>query len=235
LDPIDNLDFMADNLAQLVDLARPRFRTATEFVEATLKQAILNGTLPGGSPLRQEELASTFGVSRMPIREALRQLEAQALVDFYPHRGAVVSEISAQDAADNYTIRLALEPVALRLSIPKLSGADLDRADEILSEMDGEPDQSRLGALNRRFHMTLYARADRPRLLSLVEQHLVQADRYLRFHLAAMGRHHISQEEHRALVEAARERKPALACRILVAHIGTAERTLQYFLDDRKA
>jgi DNA-binding GntR family transcriptional regulator len=226
---------MADNLAQLVDLARPRFRTATEFVEATLKQAILNGTLPGGSPLRQEELASTFGVSRMPIREALRQLEAQALVDFYPHRGAVVSEISAQDAADNYTIRLALEPVALRLSIPKLNGADLDRADEILSEMDGEPDQNRLGALNRRFHMTLYARADRPRLLSLVEQHLVQADRYLRFHLAAMGRHHISQSEHRALVEAARGRKPALACRILVAHIGTAERTLQNFLDDRKA
>ena len=225
---------MAENLAQLVDRARPRFRTATEFVEVTLKQAILSGALAGGSPLRQEELAATFGVSRMPIREALRQLEAQALVDFYPHKGAVVAEISAQDAADNYTIRLALEPVALRLSIPKLSGSDLDRAGEILAEMDSEPDQSRLGELNRRFHMTLYARAGRPRLLALVEQHLAQADRYLRFHLAAMGRHHISQGEHRAMWEAAKERKPGLACRILVAHIGTAERTLQDFLEGRE-
>lgn len=221
------------NLAQLVDVARPRFRTATEFVESTLKQAILSGTLAGGTPLRQEELAATFGVSRMPIREALRQLEAQALIDFYPHRGAVVAEISAEDAADNYAIRLALEPMALRLSIPNLAGADLDRARELLAEMDAEPDQGRLGELNRRFHMTLYARAGRPRLLSLVEQHLAQADRYLRFHLAAMGRHHLSQEEHRGMLEAAAAGKAALACRILATHVGTAAKSLQIFLKER--
>ena len=86
-------------LTKLIDAKQPRFRTATEYVESTLKEAILTGALPGGTPLRQEDLAAEFGLSRMPIREALRQLEAQALVDFYPHRGAVVTEISAAEGA----------------------------------------------------------------------------------------------------------------------------------------
>ena len=107
-------------LAKLIGAKQPRFRTATEYVESTLKEAILTGALPGGTPLRQEDLAAEFGLSRMPIREALRQLEAQALVDFYPHRGAVVTEISAAEGADNYAIRAALEPAALRLSAPQL-------------------------------------------------------------------------------------------------------------------
>jgi len=142
-------------LAKLIDARKPRFRTATEYVESTLKEAILTGALPGGTPLRQEDLAAEFGLSRMPIREALRQLEAQALIDFYPHRGAVVTEISAAEGADNYAIRAALEPAALRLSVPNLMADDLKRAREIVDEMDAESGQSRLGELNRRFHMTL--------------------------------------------------------------------------------
>ena len=112
---------MTSALSQLLEAAPPRYRTATEFVEATLREAILSGAIAPGTPLRQEELATTFKVSRMPIREALRQLEAQALVDFEPHRGAVVVQITLLDAMDNYAIRAALEPQALRLSIPHLT------------------------------------------------------------------------------------------------------------------
>ncbi|WP_207436410.1 GntR family transcriptional regulator, partial [Sabulibacter ruber] len=75
---------MTTDLTRLVETTRPRFRTATEFVEATLGAAILDGVLAAGAPLRQEELAAAFGVSRMPVREALRQLEATALVEFHP-------------------------------------------------------------------------------------------------------------------------------------------------------
>ena len=221
------------DLAALVAAARPRFRTATEYVEGTLRQGILGGTLPGGTPLRQEELAAAIGVSRQPVREALRQLESQGLIDFFPHRGAVVTEISAADAADHYAIRAALEPAALRLSLPGLLPADLARAREIVAAMDAEPDQARLGELNRRFHMTLYARAGRPRLLALVDQHLAAADRYLRFHLTALGRSHLSQNEHRALVEACRRRATDRAVAILTRHITAAGENLQAFLAGR--
>lgn len=221
------------DLAGLVDAARPRFRTATEFVEGTLREGILSGALPGGTPLRQEEIAAAFGVSRQPVREALRQLESQALIDFYPHRGAVVTAISAADAADHYAIRAALEPAALRLSLPALDAADLARARDLVAAMDAESDQRHLGDLNRRFHMTLYAKAGRPRLLALVDQHLAGADRYLRFHLAALGRSHLSQNEHRALVEACRRRAADRAVAILTRHIATAGANLQAFLASR--
>ena len=224
----------ATSLAKLIGASKPRFRTATEYVESTLKEAILTGALPGGTPLRQEDLAAEFGLSRMPIREALRQLEAQALVDFYPHRGAVVTEISAAEGGDNYAIRGALEPAALRLSVPHLTAADLKRAREIVDEMDEEAGQSRLGELNRRFHMTLYSRAARPRLLTLVDQHLAAADRFLRFHLAAMGRNHLSQEEHRGMIDACSARDADEACAILSQHIETAAVNLQEFLKPRE-
>lgn len=221
------------DLAALIDRDRPRFRTATAFVEAVLREAILGGHLAGGTPLRQEELAACFAVSRMPVREALRQLEAQALVDFAPHKGAVVTDISAADAADHYAIRAALEPAALRLSIPHLTAEDFTRAEGLIAEMDGEADIARLGDLNRRFHLTLYARAGRPRLLALVEQHLAAADRYLRFHFAALGRDHMAQDEHAALLAAARARDTEAASRIAAAHVETAARNIEAFFARR--
>lgn len=220
-------------LATLVAQARPRFRTATEFVESVLREGIVTGALPGGYALRQEELAAAFGTSRMPVREALRQLEATALVEFHPHRGAVVAEISAADAADVYAVRLALETAALRLSIPRLTPQDIALARELVAEMDGEPDPGRTGALNQRFHRTLCARAGRPRLLALLDQHLAAADRYLRFHLAALGREHLSQDEHRAMTDAAAARDAEAACAIAAQHITTAEADLSVFLGAR--
>jgi DNA-binding GntR family transcriptional regulator len=223
----------AAGLKGLIDGSSPRFRTASEYVEATLRAAILSGRLAGGLALRQEELADTFGVSRMPVREALRQLEAQALVDFVPHHGAVVTEISADDAADNYAIRLALEPMALRLSIPHLGGDDFSLAGDLIAEMDEETDAGRMGELNRRFHLSLYGRAGRAKLLQLAEQQLAAADRYLRFHLAAKGREHMSQQDHRAMLAAARERDIAGAVAVLEGHLRTAAQTIAAFFAAR--
>lgn len=222
-------------LTDLIAAAGPRYRTATEFVETTLRAAILSGRLAGGTPLRQEELAEAFGVSRMPVREALRQLEAQALLDFVPHKGAVVTEISADDAADNYAIRLALEPAALALSAPALEAADFARARELVAEMDEEPDPACMGELNRRFHMSLYNRAGRPKLLALVESQLAAADRYLRFHLAAKGREHLSQADHRAMLAAAEAGEVERAVAILRTHIGTAAAAIAGFFASRGA
>lgn len=220
-------------LQALISRGVPRYRTATEYVEAILREGILTGALPAGMPLRQEDLARLFGLSRMPVREALRQLEAQALIDFAPHKGAVVTDISLEDAVDTYVIRRALETTALRLSIPALTSADLDLAGDLIADMDAETDPHRLGALNRRFHMTLYARAGRPKLIQLVETQLTSFDRYLRFHLSAYGREHMAQEDHRALVRAARNGDVDTAVRVLESHIDTAVATIKQFFEAR--
>jgi DNA-binding GntR family transcriptional regulator len=221
------------SLSDVIEAGGRRFRTATEYVAATLKQAILTGALPPGTPLRQEDLASRFDVSRMPIREALRQLEAQGLVDFEPHRGAIVVEISLADALDNFAIRGGLEAQALRHSLPNLTAADLDRAEEVIAEIDREDDVSRMGELNRRFHMTLYAAAGLPRLLALTEQHLVAADRYLRFHLATDG--DMGQVDHRAMIAACRAGDESGALAALDRHLSTARDGLVGFFESRSA
>ncbi len=221
-------------LAALIAESGGRHRTATAFVEATLRQAILSGRLAGGTPLRQEDLAAAFGVSRMPVREALRQLESQALLDFVPHKGAVVTEISAADAADIYAIRMALEPAALALSIPNLTEAQLARAEDLIHDMDAEEGPGRMGELNRRFHMTLYEAAPHPKLLALAESQLASFDRYLRFQLAAEGVEVLSQGEHGAMVEAARARDIARAVDILREHMTTAAGILARFFKERR-
>ncbi|MEQ8587454.1 MAG: GntR family transcriptional regulator [Thalassobaculaceae bacterium] len=215
----DGFDFVA-----LAARMGERPRTASEFVYRALRRAILDGGIPPGTPLRQEALAAAFDVSRMPVREALRQLEAEALLEFTPHKGAVVAEISARDQADTYLIRRALEPVAFAQSIPNLTREDLDRAEDLVADMDREPEHGRLGELNRRFHMSLYARAGSPKLLRLVERQLVEHDRYLRFHLAKLGRDRMSQEDHRAMVRAAAERDVPKGVEMLQRHIDTASR-----------
>jgi DNA-binding GntR family transcriptional regulator len=221
------------DLSAVIAAAGGRHRTATAFVEATLRAAILSGRLAGGTPLRQEDLATAFGVSRMPVREALRQLEAQALLDFVPHKGAVVTEISAADAADTYAIRMALEPAALTLSIPHLTDIELGRAADLLHDMDVEEDPGRMGELNRRFHMTLYEAAPHPKLLALTESQLSSFDRYLRFHLAAKGREHLSQDDHRGMLAAARARDPVRAVEILREHLTTAAANIAAFFAAR--
>ena len=93
---------------------------ARAVIEETLRSAILDGRLPCGTALRQQDLADLFGVSRMPVREALRQLEAQALLNVVAHKGAVVAPLVQGDAVETYALRILLESEALRLSIPLL-------------------------------------------------------------------------------------------------------------------
>jgi DNA-binding GntR family transcriptional regulator len=221
-------------MAKLVE-APPRWRTATEYVEATLKAAILEGRIAAGTPLRQDDIARDLQVSRMPVREALRRLEAQALVDAVPHKGAVVTDISATDAADSFAIRRGLEVAALRLSIPHLSADDLRETEALIAAMEEEPDPGRLGQLNRRFHMALYARAGRPRLLLLVDRELAVFDRYLRFFLAARGRDRMAQQDHRAMLEAAKAGQAEAAAAVLERHIDTAARDIAAFFAARPA
>jgi DNA-binding GntR family transcriptional regulator len=180
---------------------------ARSVIEETLRNAILDGRLPCGTAMRQQELASLFGVSRMPVREALRQLEAQSLLHVVTHKGAVVAPLIEDNSAETYALRMLLESEALRLSIPLLTEADIAEADACISALEREKDYSEMGRLNRLFHMALYGKAPNQRLLTLVEHGLNEEERFLRFNLEAMGLGETSQEDHRELLSLVTQKK----------------------------
>ncbi|CRM05782.1 MULTISPECIES: GntR family transcriptional regulator [Pseudomonas] len=180
---------------------------ARSVIEETLRNAILDGRLPCGTAMRQQELASLFGVSRMPVREALRQLEAQSLLHVVTHKGAVVAPVIEDNSAETYQLRMLLESEALRLSIPLLTDADIAEADAFIRALEQEENYAEMGRLNRLFHMALYGKAPNQRLLKLVEHGLNEEERFLRFNLQAMGLGQITQDDHRELLNLVAQKK----------------------------
>nr|WP_282581613.1 GntR family transcriptional regulator [Pseudomonas umsongensis] len=203
---------------------------ARSVIEETLRSAILDGRLPCGIALRQQDLADLFGVSRMPVREALRQLEAQALLNVVAHKGAVVAPLVQGDAVETYALRILLESEALRLSVPLLEAADLEQAARYIEELEMEQDYTKIGRLNRLFHMSLYSKAPNRRLLKLVEDGLNEEERFLRFNLEAMGLGKLSQEDHRAMWRAANARDVEGSVQLLVNHLNRGVEVITRYL-----
>lgn len=208
---------------------------ARSVIEETLRAAILDGRLPSGAALRQQDLADLFGVSRMPVREALRQLEAQSLLHVVPHKGAVVATLIDYDAVETYALRILLEKEALRLSIPLLEAEDIALARGYIEALETQTDHAELGRLNRLFHMVLYHKAPNRKLLNLIELELNEEERFLRFHLSSMGLGTLTQDDHRALVDAASDKDIERAQDILERHLESGATTIRRYLQQREA
>ncbi|MDR5694535.1 MAG: GntR family transcriptional regulator [Armatimonadota bacterium] len=219
------------HLSDLASLAVQRYRTTPALIAEVLREAILRGILEGGMQLRQDEIAKSFGVSRIPVREALRQLAGEGLVEFKPHRGAIVSTLSTEEIREIYEIRIALETMAIQLAVPQLTEEDLARAEQILEEIDRETDTGRWSELNGEFHATLYAPAKRPHLFSLINTHRTNVDRYLRIYISVMKRKQRSQAEHRRILEACRRRDTEGAVKALEEHLRSASEQLVTYLE----
>lgn len=204
---------------------------ARSIIEESLREAILDGRLPCGTALRQQELADLFGVSRMPVREALRQLEAQSLLNVVQHKGAVVAPLITNNAVETYALRSVLESFALRLSIPLLDDNDLALAAQYIEQLETETDHTEIGKLNRLFHMSLYHKAPNSKLLDLIERELNEEERFLRFHLSSMGLGKLSQDDHRALLDAARAKDIDEAVVLLERHLEKASVTMRRYLE----
>lgn len=147
-----------------------------------LRQRILRNEIKPGEQLRQEALAEVYQVSRMPIREALRQLEAEGLVVFNPHRGVIVSAMSLEEAEELFDLRLLIEPDLVARGAAKASADDLGRAKTALAEMNDAyktDETAHLGELNWAYHEALYAPAGRSRSLALVQSLNARIDRYV--------------------------------------------------------
>lgn len=208
---------------------------ARSVIEETLRSAILDGRIPCGTALRQQDLADLFGVSRMPVREALRQLEAQALLNVIAHKGAVVAPLVQGDAVETYALRILLESEALRLSIPLLADEDFEQAARYIDELETENNYTEIGRFNRLFHMALYCKAPNQRLLRLVEDGLNEEERFLRFNLEAMGLGKLSQEDHRALLRAVEDRDVERAVKLLEQHLNRGVEVITRYLNSPEA
>ncbi|CAK9891929.1 MULTISPECIES: GntR family transcriptional regulator [Pseudomonas] len=208
---------------------------ARSVIEERLRSAILDGRLPPGMALRQQELATLFGVSRMPVREALRQLEAQSLLQVVAHKGAVVAPLIGEDAVDTYALRVILESEALRQSIPLLDAEDIALARGYIAQLENETRHAEIGRLNRLFHMSLYSKASNQKLLRLIENELNEEERFLRFHLSSMGLGKLTQDDHIGLVDAANDKSVEDAIRILERHLNNGAKTIKAYLSRQSA
>lgn len=206
-----------------------KHRTLSAAILDQLRRAILDGTYPAGAQLRQDALAATFKVSRIPIREALFQLDAEGLVRIVPQKGAIVSELSADEINDVFGLRILLEPRLLARSIPHLGREDFAGLEEMQRQMvaaTAAQDLSRWGQLNAEFHMALYGHAGQPRSLAIVHALLQSSDRYTRVQLSDTAGSGIAGmqravEEHATLMELSRSADTAPACAFLEEHIRT--------------
>ena len=188
-----------------------------------LRVRILSSDLPEGYQLRQETVAEEYAVSRMPVREALRQLEAQGLVVFHSHRGAVVSRLEPDEIEELYDLRALIETDLIRRAAP-LAGPEDHRACEAALEASEaiyeQRDVGRWGELNWLFHETMYKPAGRARSLSLAQTLNFNTDRYIRLQLSlsdvAIGR---TKGEHRAMFEAYCAGDGKRAAALLLAHL----------------
>ena len=220
-------------------VATRRSSPTADAIAASLRDAILKGDIEAGSPLRQGAIAQRFAVSHIPVREALRHLAAIGLVTIRPNRGAIVSFLSPEEAKELFEIRCVLETQAVRWSLPLADAALIARAEAHLEESERTEDVARWMAINWAFHATLYERAARPRLLSLIERLDVQIDRFIRVLIAASDYRRQAQLEHRAILAAYRVRNAGAVASLLEQHMSETSRLLagllqRYRDEDRK-
>ena len=145
------------------------FISKTDMAAAALHELIITGEFPPGTKLRQRELAARFGVSLTPVREALRRLESEGLVEYDVHRGATVAEAIFTPTEENFQVRAALEPLAAGLAATRISAEDLAELHTINDQLRARAERDEVAQeLNRRFHFVIYEACQSPLLLALL-------------------------------------------------------------------
>ena len=217
------------------------FKSLREMVAESLRQAILDGSFKPGQRLMDAEIATRMGISRSPVREALRQLEKDGLVRSHPNRGSIVADLSRDDMVELYGIRATLEGLAAAWACQKIGGQALDElgrlADEMQALLPFESDDDRVAFLHKdvEFHQHLLAAAQAPRLAELLAGVRLQI-RVIMAAISSTARASAqAATEHREMVDALAlrdcARAEALACR----HVRGAQERMLRLLDGAPA
>jgi len=197
-----------------------RYATTPDLIADTLRDEILRGTIPAGQPLRQEDLASRFGVSRLPVRDALVRLEAQGLVEVFPNRGAFVIALSADEVREVYEMRVLLEGDMIERAVPRMTPDDWRTIDAARADAAHHANGPEWIESDWRFHRALYEPAARPRQLATIETLRGTVARYWAADTAPRKTELLA--DHDAIVEACRARASVAARRRLEEHLRRA-------------
>jgi DNA-binding GntR family transcriptional regulator len=218
-------------------MSQMRHRTMAEFALEQLRESIILGELPAGTPLRLDELARSLGMSISPIREAVRQLEALGLAKHVPHQGARVLDFDIEELRDLFQVRLALESLAVRRAAERFTDSDAAAAQSHLEGFDAAAAAGDVRGTMRAhtdFHFTLYDASGVPWLVALIRP---AWDRSERFRPALLTSQTGPQERHREfddqLVAACAAHDPDRAAAVLHDHLELASVIFERELDGR--
>lgn len=206
--------------------------TASGYVTTAIRDGILSGAFPLGSRLDQQVLADEMGVSTIPVREALRHLEALGLVRIHPRRGAFVTELSTRELDEITRIRVPLEELATRMATARLTEKQHAQLQDLMVQMSDAPTATSWNEANREWHLQLYSAADSPLLLELITTLWNRSFLSHNLYAERAARREVSNEEHRQILARIDADDPAGAARLIRKHImrGRKERKE---IDDR--
>lgn len=201
-----------------------------DIVLGLIRSAIVDGRLPAGIKLDQNEIAATLGVSRMPVREALKQLQTEGLVVVYPYRGVEVARLDPGNIREMFAIRGSLERLAVGKALEILKPKDFRAMRETLEAMDrlidNEAASDKWAQLNQAFHSSINDACGWPRLLETISQFRSNVERYVRLYISVRGREQ-SQREHWDLLNACERNDVTRAQDVIEAH---SRNTAEYLL-----
>jgi DNA-binding GntR family transcriptional regulator len=220
-----------------------KFHTKKDRVLEDLRMQILRGEYPPGTRIITHRVAQEYGVSAIPVREALNQLEQEGLVQIIPHVGAVTTPLSARDLEELFEVRIALERLAVEKAVPHLNDADVAELEAMARELEeawaaGRDDEV-LNRLNRAFHERLYQHSGNRRLQKLISDLWDYSTRYPPALSSGQATTADALREHRQILAALRARDGEEAARLTVRHkeraaihiIGAVQRHLSRLQD----
>lgn len=211
-----------------LDIARSA--SASDLVFEALRQAIIEGDLAEGEPLRQDDIARHFNTSRIPVREAIARLQEHGLVRTQRFKGAVVAGLSADEAREIFDLRALLEPEIIRDAVPRLAPADLAEARAQCEAFNASSDAAAWGGLNRAFHDALYRASALGYFREVADTAMNRLDRYIRAQLVLSNGQPRAAAEHLAILEACEAGEADRAAALIRQHIeGAKESFLAHF------
>jgi DNA-binding GntR family transcriptional regulator len=216
------------------DRAEKRFRSLTRLIAEELKQAILSGKLAPGEKLAEEQLTASLKVSRVPLREALRHLEAEGYVTFLPNERVVVSKPTSEEIEDYYSITSVLEGLAARLAVERARPEEVARLRELhqlLKEAYKGKNAERYFEANSRFHRFIAELARNERLYHLIDQMRLEMRKTRIVALRLPQRLDYSMREHDQIMDAFLKKNPELAESMVTRHLQNHMHALQRVLD----
>ncbi|MDN5301580.1 MAG: hypothetical protein PWQ60_1094 [Thermoanaerobacteraceae bacterium] len=209
------------------------YKPLRDVVFGALREAIITGELKPGERLMEVQLAEEMGVSRTPVREAIRKLELEGLVVMIPRKGAYVAGLSLKDAADVFEIRESLEGLAAALAAERITDEELEAMEKILTEISGAAEKDDVETIIKKdaeFHQILFAATRNDRLAQIINNLKEQIDRFRVQSFTNRGRIKSILQEHRRIVDALKGRDADMAEKLAKDHIEKVENNIMNIL-----